>query len=910
MKEKLIKKYSRDLPDDILNSCPEFAETAAGAAGAASGKASGTAARSGGSGRRVNIFKFVAVPAVLALLVVAGAIAGLIISKNQQKPNEPDNIIGNSTAEPTETPTIEQTPAVTNEPAATPTVKPTAAPTETTEPTPSATAEPTPIGTPMFEAPASVRYYTSWNYNETIAALTESSFSGYGAMRKDYDAKKAEYGPKFGELIDLIDIGTIKPMRPVNSGDRSLSVSVHTNGQFNLPMVEWYNLSYNNKYLIVDLTYLKLTGSEKLENSNDIAEVVAVLDPTIPLATSNDYPLPEGYKAIRYENLKLNSDTVRAIVHELDKGVYYRFILKGCIVCVHTAKEGQTLDSGYWETFNIEECEPDMTGIDGIVYEEVPRSTDPSRLVKDEAIMLIRDAVNIVRGYKGAFQWYAGGTEGNGFSDNFGITLDSDNIARIYRPVIDGYDAEGILALINKTFTPDVAAAFSKNYQTLFDLRMRVENGITYYYFPYGAQTQGYYSLLFSEEELNGLVLGAVDNGTKTVSGQVRTYFNGEYTDRGDGEVTIYFTFKWDGGQWKISAIDTADAAFSEYAGGFVAEDFSVDNARRVIRAVLSDLYVYTRISGTQVYESSMIAGPTSSVPSTVYRGARPFYIVTGTLADPGVWQEYASRFLTPALVERLLYGNGCAFQIENGRVYTIDSGSLASDDFNKYVFDMLELEVLESSATRAAVRLHNFNYAYRRSRLVGENVIDAEELRDLDFKFTLVDGVWKLSGGNFFDRLDAVYLMPETEPYPSDSEPSTIPPAPGKDAYQIEQSLFAWSHEGGYWATTYREVHLKPGESIKIPVLWRLQKTVDPELYTINVEFSDTDAVNFQLLPSEAAPECELCFVASALKPGEVKVHVYGTYDPDKLTESPGTVLEQEEGVLIDVEISIVVAS
>ena len=909
MKEKLIKKYSRDLPDDILNSCPEFAETAAGAAGAASGKASGTAARSGGSGRRVNIFKFVAVPAVLALLVAAGAIAGLIISKNQQKLNEPDNIIGNSTAEPTEIPTVELTPAATNEPAATPTVKPTAAPTETAEPTPGATAEPTPIGTPMFEAPASVKYYTSRYYNETIAALTESSFSGYGAMRKDYDAKKAEYGPKFGELIDLIDNGTIKPMRPVNSGDRSLSVSVHTNGQFNLPMVEWYNLSYNNKYLIVDLTYLKLTGSEKLENSNDIAEVVAVLDPTIPLATSNDYPLPEGYKAIRYENLKLNSDTVRAIVHELDKGVYYRFILKGCIVCVHT-EEGQTLDSGYWETFNIEECEPDMTGIDGIVYEEVPRSTDPSRLGKDEAIMLIRDAVNIVRGYKGAFQWYAGGTEGNGFSDNFGITLDSDNIARLYRPVIDGYDAEGILALINKTFTPDVAAAFSKNYQTLFDLRMRVENGITYYYFPYGAQTQGYYSLLFSEEELNGLVLGAVDNGTKTVSGQVRTYFNGEYTDRGNRETTIYFTFKWDGGQWKISAIDTADAAFSEYAGGFVMNDFSVDNARRVIRAVLSDLYVYTRISGTQVYESSMIAGPTSSVPSTVYRGARPFYIVTGTLADSAVWQEYASRFLTPQLVERLLYGNGCAFQIENGRVYTIDSGSLASEDFNKYVFDMLELEVLESGATRAVVRLHNFNYAYRRSRLVGENVIDAEELRDLDFEFTLVDGVWKLSGGNFLDRLDAVYLMPETEPYPSDSDPSTIPPAPGKDAYQIEQSLFAWSHEGGYWATTYREVHLKPGESIKIPVLWRLQKTVDPELYTINVEFSDTDAVNFQLLPSEAAPECELCFVASALKPGEVKVHVYGTYDPDKLTESPGMVLEQEEGVVIDVEITIVVAS
>lgn len=921
MNYKTIRKYSRDFPEDIINSCPEFKGFKKGA-----GQGTGAARSAGsgeGSGKRANIFKLAAVPAVIALLVIAGAIAGMVISIKLKKPEEPDNIVSNSTPDPTSLAatgslTTEQiTPpatefAVTIDPTATPAPTETTGPTGTSAPTdtpePTEAQEPTPVPSPMFEAPASAKYYfSSKYYNEGIAALTEKSFSGYAAMRNDYNSKKAEYGAKFGEMLDLFEAGTIKPMRPTADFKYYFGFSIYTNKLFNLPWIYWSDLvpaSGADDYC-VNITYLKLTGSEKLEGSSDIAEVIAALDPSVPLSQTADDQLPEGYRSVSYEDLELKDGTVRAVVHHMADGkIYYRFILKGCIVSVNQYDPEKKISSEFWKIFTIEEYKADMSQIDGIVYEEVQRSTDPSKLGKDEAIMLIRDAVNIVRGDKGAFQWYAGGTVGTGFSSNFAVRAD---VVGQYRQVIEGCDEAGITALINNTFTKDVASVFNRDYQALFAKNMLVKDGISYYYFPLGAQTQGYYSFSFTESELDGLVLGAVDKSTKTVSGSVRTCFIGEYTERSNREVTIYFTFKWDGGQWKISEIDTADAAFCEYASGFTVKELNADNARRAITAVLSDLYVYTRITGTQLFESSMLCTPDLNVPDFTYRGARIYNIVTGTLTYPSNWQEYASRFMTPELVQRMLHGNGRALEIANGHVYTIDSGDLASEDFNTYRFENLKLEIVESDAKHAVVRLYDYHFNYRRSRLSGESI--SEDQYELDFEFTLEDGVWKISGGNFMDRLDAVYLVPEVEPYPSDSDPADIAPVPDKSLLDVErEGLFCWSWEGAYWATTYRKVHLKPGESIRIPVLWRITKTVDPELYTIDAEFGDTEAVEFQLLSPEEAPGCELCFVAKALKPGSVTVRVYGTYDTEKLTEKPANLIEQPEGVVIDIEMTIVV--
>ncbi len=924
MKDKTVRKFSRELPEDIINSCPEFKGYEKGVAKKAGATGNAGAVSDAGSGKLANIFRLAAIPAVVALLVIAGAIAGMVISKKIGKPKDPENIAVNHTPDQTAefatgdqateqvtVPTTDLLSTVDPTPTHVPTggSDPTATFVLTDTPAPTATQEPTTAPSPMFEAPAGAKSYGSSRcYNEGIAALTEKSFSGYAAMRNDYNSKKDEYGPKFGEMLDLFETGAIKPMKPMADVDYYSGFYISTNGLFNLPCIRYTGLhsdSIRGSYY-VNITYLKLTGSAQLESSEDIDEVIAALDPSIPLIQSEDRPLPEGYKSVSHENLELKDGTVRAVVHHMDDGrIYYRFILKGCILSVYQYEQNMAIDSEFWKIFTIEECIADMTDIDGIIYEEVQRSTDPSKLGKDEAIMLIRDAVNIVRGDKGAFQWYAGGTKYDGFSGSFSIDNYENGIG-YYRMVIDGYDADGIISLINKTFTADVAAEFRRDYQKLFEKNMIVRNGMPYYFYPRGEQTLGYYSLSFTESELAGLTLGAVDKSTKTVTAGVQMYFNGQYTDRSNRNVTIYFTFKWEGGQWKISEIDAADAAFCEYASRFMAKEMNVDNVRRVIAAVLSDLYVYTRISGTQLFESSMLCNPDMQVPEITYRGPRVFNIVTGTLTYPSYWQEYASRFMTQELVQWMFCGKGRGLEIANGHVYSIDSGDLADEDFNRYRFENLKLEIIESDAKHAIVRLYDYHFNYRRSRLSGETI--SEDQYDLDFEFTLEDGVWKLSGGNFMERLDAVYLIPEIEPYASDSDPEDIPPVPDKSLLSVErEGLFLWSWNGAYWATTYSEVHLKPGESIMIPVLWRISKTIDSDLYTINAEFGDTEAVEFQMLSPEEAPDCELCFVAKALKPGSVTVHIYGTYDTEKI-ENPPKVSKQEEGVVIDIEMTIVV--
>ena len=66
---------------------------------------------------------------------------------------------------------------------------------------------------------------------------------------------------------------------------------------------------------------------------------------------------------------------------------------------------------------------------------------------------------------------------------------------------------------------------------------------------------------------------------------------------------------------------------------------------------------------------------------------------------------------------------------------------------------DRIVLEVLSATDTRATVRLSGWDYyAYKTGRW------EIDDDKYLDFEFELIDGVWKISGGNFIDRLDAVY--------------------------------------------------------------------------------------------------------------------------------------------------------
>lgn len=898
MNDRFIRKYSHDLPEKVVKNCPEFA-----------GAQRGKAAASGGGG---NNFRNIIVPVLVAVLVVAGIASGLVMANymKNRRPDKPDEVnLTNTTPDATEpgsTPTI--APAET--PAPTETAVPTGTPETTATPEPTETPTDRPAEPPLFERPKLSHRYDFKTYDQLAALFCEESFGFYKLLRKGISE---DYGERFNCLVQLFTDEKIKPMAPVRNGERPsiYSGSVISNDLFNLPWIQYFcriddpDDPYFERTFTVNITYLDLIEGHDLSGKS-IAEVIALLDPSIPLPQGGANTSNEEYTLIRNMTMTMRDGAVKTIVltgkkYDMEEELCL-FIMDGCIVCV----EGP-LTNVLFNTFSISPFEGDTSQLPAQPA-VVPRSTDSSKISREEAKMLIRDGVDIVYSMWGYFRWYEGGLDSDynfaNLKNSFGFRVYRENgTARLYRPVKEGYDAQGVKTLVNKTFVKDIAAAFNSNDQ-FYDTFTVDENGISYFGSPYGAQYSYYYNFAFTEEDLDNLVLDE-----KTGTGWLRTKNIGMYdTDSREGEVTISVSFVWENG-WKLASMNTADAALREYASGFEAKEFNVDNARRIITTVLCDLYMWTRVGTEGLQEVSLFDGVLPNSPERVYRGARTFERVAGTLSDPGLWRGYADRFLTGSMTDRILNG-GNYLLFTDDAVYYWDDYSNERDMFSDYAASGFKLEVLNVSDTRATVCLSGWDFAWRYTSRTGKAIDD--DFLKLDFEFELVGGVWKISGGNFIDRLDVVFTYPETEPYSADLEPSLVPPAPGKDSWSGCIVLFRNAiAEKAYNVTTYRDVHLKPGEALKIPVFWSFIDPLPEDSYELSIEFGESDAVRFEMLSKDEAPECEACFVATALKPGKATVRLYGSYDPDKLGDNVkglSSYGKDAGNLLIDVELTVYV--
>ena len=295
MNDKFIRKYSHELPESVVSSCPEFAGAAAGSGRGAQGQ------RANGKWKSALA---VIVPVSIAALVLAGVIAGLITASymKHRRTDEPDITIIDQTPDTTApaatevvAPSILPTAAPTAEPTTVPTSAPTPEPTATPEPaaTPEPTEAPTaiPTATPLYPEPEATKFYQFSGYDEIAGMLCESSYGIYQLLRED---NKGEYGAQYARLLKLFADGTIRPAAPFADGERmrtSLIGYLYTNGTFNLPWIEYKCVTGETyeqyRYYDIRFTYLDLIEGHDLSRSS-IAEVIAVLEPGIPLPSGNN----------------------------------------------------------------------------------------------------------------------------------------------------------------------------------------------------------------------------------------------------------------------------------------------------------------------------------------------------------------------------------------------------------------------------------------------------------------------------------------------------------------------------------------------------------------------------------------------------------------------------------------------
>jgi hypothetical protein len=909
MNDRFIRKYSHELPEKVVKNCPEFA-----------GAQPGKAASSGGGG---NTFRNIVVPVLVAVLVVAGVAAGLIMANymKNRRPDEPNEInITNGTPEvtgPELTPSAAPTDVPAETPAATPTAEPTKEPalSPTTVPTgtpeTTATQEPAETPEPLYPSHKYKLYYFR-KYDEIAGILCEKSFGVYDLLRDEYEECRDDFGPLYGRLLELFADGTLKPTGPMLNGELAAFSwgELHTNGWFNLPWIDYTfktDGGTDGRYIDVWFTYPELIEGYDLSSSS-IAEIISLLAPGIPLPAGDEETSSSEYSSIKNETLMLRDGTVDAIkfTREESSGLTrydYMFMLNGCILAV--TPQDILPNEEFFKTFSTGTFKADLSEL-STSPERVERSTDSSKITREEAKQLIRDGYNIVNSMKGYFEWYevGHGSLTASLANSFTRLLPDEQTVRFVRPVMEGYDEAGVRALVNATFLPKIAEYLNRN-ETFYSKYRTLENGRTYYFYPQGGQINYYRNFRLSEEDLDSLVLDE-QAGTGWLITKAMYMYEHAAKDR---DIIIKVSFKWDNG-WKLASMDAADAALREYATGFEAKEFSVDNARRIIETVVCDLYMWTRVDTEGLLEESIFEFKESvlSEPEHVYRGARQFDRIEGIMADPQIWHDYADRFLTEPLADRILNG-GNYLLFTDKAVYAWTNYGDYRHLFGSYVTDRFVLEVLSASDTRATVRLSGWDVASYSSRNVRS--ID-DGLLTLDFEFERIGGIWKISGGNFIDRLDAVFTWPETEPYPADADPSQIPPVPGKDVRSAGYYLFQnETSDKAYNITTYRDVHLKPGEALRIPVVWSRSEPLPEGSYALSIEFEESDSVRFEMLNKDEAPGLEACFIATALMPGKATVRIFGSYDPDKLGDDVkglSSYGKEAGNLLIDVVLAVYV--
>lgn len=927
MNDNDLKKCMRDISDDLVK------EADLSVTGAASARTPNP------NPRKNNILEIAAAAVLVAAL--SAVVIYKIVDKNRRS-NEPSttDIISTLTTPSPEAPTATERPSATelttDEPTASPDESPTENPTET----------PTlgPVNTdPLFTAPPASKTYDFSSDNELAAALSLKGGAFFELLRED---NKAGYGDQYARLLQLFSDGKISFLNPLRHGNavyysneysryngkNNAPIELYTNGQFNLPWIRFYCYSYvqdRGELLTMDITYLDLIGDSV--SGKGVEGVIAMLDPAYPLpesfALDPDAVKDAGFKTVKKKYLSTESGEKLEVVRYTEKNgsLRYFFLMNGCLVSVRVRTEldpGDTISSNasiWTEPMLVEESflyylslgrfVIDESGLPQRPETEVVRSTDPSKLPLEEAKQLIRDALVINKSVGSGgelFQWFRTGSGFSTFLNQFDISL-SDRVpySGLYRQVIDGFDEAGVRELINKTFVPSIAAVYNSR-DDFFGKYYVAEDGKTYFPRNLFSDEEGpwYYDVSYAVDGLDTLAL----NEKKGI-GWMRI------RGKNESEAMVYVKFVWDGGQWKIASINSPDLALTEYSFAFSMTEFSENNALRVIRTVLADLYSLTHTDGSGLNMPTIIPVPNDGVPEYAYRGVKKYQLAAGVFSDPKLLSDYASRYLTQPIVDRMLNGGQCVL-ISDGHVYWREGYSFFEEYFGlSYIWydsrDRLKIEIVDQSATKAKVRLSGLDYKrriYYKYNNVSGNY--ADNLGDLEFEFELIDGVWKISGGNFFDLLDAVYNDPATEPYPTDADPSAVPPAPCFADQRTNGSCFIYNH----LVTTYKEVHLKPGESMKIPVMWIYDnRVINAEGYSISVDFGSSDAVKFEFLDSDEASACAVCFVASAISSGKAKVHIYGTYDIDKITnESVLSVLDWADqtlkGVLIDVELTVYV--
>lgn len=344
--------------------------------------------------------------------------------------------------------------------------------------------------------------------------------------------------------------------------------------------------------------------------------------------------------------------------------------------------------------------------------------TDGASLSEEELNELVDNAI-LVRSILGArrYPWDYEDIS----SDVVELIEENNNVEfkYIYRPILDSYDEKGIKALVYSTFSEEYAGELLQINSDFFN-DFREIDGKNYY-------REWGFTLLHGYKEYkrdNSRSVAIIEESEK--SAEIEAYFL--------PDLKIRFSLYNDNGLWKISAIDNKAILLKANPSFSKSNAFSTETAIEAIRAVIMEGYYYTSLN--------------SLAADTYYELGGSNKVFEGILAYPDTWKKYLSEFATSDVVKRTLFKNNAV----NIRADGLIERAQYRESMEMYII----CEENGPSPDRLTIICADDNKALCSYRLGYDN----NEITTLSFEFVRTDKGWIISGGDFIEKLDSLFVF------------------------------------------------------------------------------------------------------------------------------------------------------
>ncbi len=329
-------------------------------------------------------------------------------------------------------------------------------------------------------------------------------------------------------------------------------------------------------------------------------------------------------------------------------------------------------------------------------------------------------------------------------------------------PIKDGYDPDSVKNMVKKAYSKDLSAQILQNNKAFFD-DYRYDEGIYYYYYDRGAVVSVHEvaaPIDITAEDIDALTIVSNSDGNAVVSLSAKRDPIGNqlrnFPRITDIEIQFYLTYE--DGAWKVSGGNFHNMIFSLCPGEDAQDSrFTEEIALDAIKAAVYDGYYFNTLAPVSQLLTYGIYGekrnnvrniyePEHSTEERKHLNFGTWWELEGNLSDPKAWNEYFDHYCTENVMKKLLTYDRRLRQ-SDGKIFVKGGYGSITDH---YEFDLANVTKEKLTVNNASDSAASATFKF---------TIDDKTDIPLNFDFVKENGEWKISGGDFLEKLDANYL-------------------------------------------------------------------------------------------------------------------------------------------------------